>query len=190
MEDFLNAAGFIYSDDDRRIKGIIEAVLFAVGNPVSVRELAELLELNEKQVRRHLNEMSEYYNDDSRGLYLVEFNNKVQISTKPEYGDYIKRFVKPDSRQNLSQAALETLAIVAYKQPITKAEVDEVRGVRSERAIATLVERGLIAESGRLETTGRPIIYSTTEDFLKYFGFKSISELPELIEFKMDFVEE
>jgi segregation and condensation protein B len=190
MEDFLNSAGFVFGDDEDRTKGIIEAVLFAVGNPVSIRELGELLELNDKQIKRHLSEMSEEYDRDSRGLYLVEFNNKVQISTKPEYGDYIKRFVKPDSRQNLSQAALETLAIVAYKQPITKAEIDEIRGVRSERAIATLLERGLIVESGRLDTTGRPIIYSTTEDFLKYFGFKSISELPELIEFKMDFVEE
>lgn len=188
MEDFLDTAGFIY--DDGRNKGIIEAVLFAMGNPVSIKELSELLDITEKELKQVLEEMVLEYENSSRGLYLVLFNNKVQLSTKPEYGDYIKRLVKPDSRQNLSQAALETLSIVAYRQPITKVEIDELRGVRSDRAIATLVEKGLIRENGRRETTGRPILYCTSEDFLKYFGFKNINELPELIEFKMDFVEE
>lgn len=188
MEDFLDASGFVY--EDGRTKGIIEAVLFAMGNPVSIKELSELLDLTEKQLKQVLEEMVLEYENSSRGLYLVLFNNKVQLSTKPEYGDYIKRLVKPDSRQNLSQAALETLSIVAYRQPITKAEIDELRGVRSDRAISTLIEKGLIKENGRRETTGRPILYCTSEDFLKYFGFKNINELPELIEFKMDFVEE
>lgn len=188
MENFLSASGFVY--EDGRTKGIIEAVLFAIGNPVSIKELSELLELTEKQLKQVLEEMVLEYENSSRGLYLVLFNNKVQLSTKPEYGDYIKRLVKPDSRQNLSQAALETLSIVAYRQPITKAEIDELRGVRSDRAISTLIEKGLVKENGRRETTGRPILYCTSEDFLKYFGFKNINELPELIEFKMDFVEE
>lgn len=188
MEDFLEAEGFVY--EDGRNKGIIEAVLFAMGNPVSIKELGELIDLTEKQVKQIIEEMVLEYENSSRGLYLAIFNNKVQLSTKPEYGDYIKKLVKPESRQNLSQAALETLSIVAYKQPITKAEIDELRGVRSDRAITTLIEKGLIKENGRRETTGRPILYCTSEDFLKYFGFKNINELPELIEFKMDFVEE
>lgn len=188
MEDFLGAEGFVY--DDGRNKGIIEAVLFAMGNPVSIKELSELISLTENQVKEIIEEMVLEYENSSRGLYLVLFNNKVQLSTKPEYGDYIKTMVKPESRQNLSQAALETLSIVAYRQPITKVEIDELRGVRSDRAITTLIEKGLIRENGRRETTGRPILYCTTEDFLKYFGFKNINELPELIEFKMDFVEE
>lgn len=188
MEDFLEAEGFVY--DNGQTKGIIEAVLFAMGNPVSLKELSELLCLTEKELKGILEEMALEYENSSRGLYLAIFNNKVQLSTKPEYGDYVKRLVKPESRQNLSQAALETLSIVAYKQPITKVEIDELRGVRSDRAIATLIEKDLIRENGRKETTGRPILYCTTEDFLKYFGFKNIDELPELIEFKMDFVEE
>lgn len=188
MDEFLNTEDFLY--EDGKIKGIIEAVLFAMGNPVTIKELSELLELSDGQVQKILEEMSNEYEINSRGLYIVMFNNKVQLSTKTEYSDYIKRLVAPDSRQNLSHAALETLSIVAYRQPITKAEIDELRGVRSDRALSTLVEKGLIRENGRRETTGRPILYCTTEDFLKYFGFKNINELPELIEFKMDFVEE
>lgn len=188
MEDFLKELGLI--ENNERLKGIIEAVLFASGDPISIKLLSEILDLNEKKVKKIIEEMVEEYSKDSRGLYLIEFNDKVQISTKPEYGEYIKRLVKPGGRQNLSQAAIETLAIIAYKQPITKMEIDEIRGVRSDRAITTLLEKGLIKEGGRLETTGRPILYCTTDDFLKYFGFKNIEELPELIEFNMDYEEE
>lgn len=188
MENFLKDFGIEYNSS--RIKGIIEAVLFAAGDSLSVRELSEIVLVDEKQIRHIIREMAKEYEDESRGLYIVEFNNKFQISTRPEYGEYVKKLVKPGGRQNLSQAALETLSIVAYKQPITRVEIDELRGVRSDRAVATLLERGLIKECGRLETAGRPIIYGTTEEFLKYFGFKNIHELPELIEFNMNFVEE
>lgn len=188
MENFLNYIDF--TDDKTRLKGIIEAVLFAMGDPLSVKELAQIADVDEKSLKELIGELKEEYKKDSRGLYIVEFNNKVQLCTKPEYGDYIKKLIKPEGRQNLSQAALETLAIVAYKQPITRTEIDDIRGVRSDRAVYTLLERGLIKEQGRKDAPGRPIIYVTTEDFLKYFGFKSIKELPELIEFKIDFGEE
>lgn len=188
MEDFLKDLGFV--DNTDRLKGIIEAVLFAAGEAVSRKEIKDRLDIGERELKNIVEKMNREYEEEGRGFFLVEFNDKLQLSTKPEYGEYIKRFIKSDSRQNLSQAAIETLAIVAYRQPITKVEIDDIRGVRSDRAIQTLVERNLIKEGGRLETTGRPILYCTTDDFLKYFGFKNLDELPELIEFNMNFVEE
>lgn len=188
MDDFLNELGL--TGNDERVKGIIEGILFAAGDPIAVRELGEIIGIDQRQLKRIIKEMMLEYEKDYRGIYIVEFNDKIQLSTKAEYSQYIKRLIKFETRQNLSQAALETLAIVAYKQPITKSDIDEIRGVRSDRAVATLLERNLIKEAGRLEATGRPILYSTTDEFLKYFGFKNIEELPELIEFNMNFVEE
>lgn len=188
MEDFLKDLGF--NDNLDRLKGILESVLFASGEAMSKRDIKDRLNINEKTLKNIIDQMNKDYDGEGRGLILIEFNDKIQLSTKPEYSEYIKRFIKVDSRQNLSQAAIETLAIIAYKQPITKVEIDEIRGVRSDRAIQTLTERNLIKEGGRLETTGRPILYCTTDDFLKYFGFKNLEELPELIEFNMNFVEE
>lgn len=188
MENFLEKMGIVDSED--RIRGIIEGILFTAGDAVSLKDISEVTDIGEKQIRQILKRMAEDYRNESRGIILLEFNGKVQLASKPDYGEYIKRFIRPEGRQYLSQAALETLSIIAYKQPITKAEIDEIRGVRSDRAVSTLLEKNLIKESGRLDTTGRPILYSTTDDFLKYFGFKNIKELPELIEFNMDFVEE
>lgn len=188
MDDFIEKLQL--SEDNDNIKGIIECILFAAGDPISLKELSEIVEINDKRVKKIIEDMNFDYRVSNRGLYIIEFNSKYQLSTKPEYGFYVKKLVKPEGRQNLSQAALETLAIIAYKQPITRIDVDELRGVRSDRAIATLLEKGLIKESGRLETVGRPILYGTTEEFLKYFGFKNIKELPELIEFNLDNVEE
>lgn len=178
------------AEDNDSVRGIIECILFAAGDPLSLGEISELIEINEKRVRKIIDDMNYEYMDSKRGLYIVEFNNKYQLCTKPEYGSYIKKLVKPEGRQNLSQAAMETLAIIAYRQPITRIDIDDLRGVKSDRALATLLEKGLIKESGRMDTVGRPILYGTSEDFLKYFGFKNIRELPELIEFKMDFLEE
>lgn len=188
MGDFLIDFGLGENQD--RIKGIIESILFAVGDGIEIKELANIIEIDTRELKKILLELSKDYEKENRGLMLVEFNNKIQLATKPEYSMHIKKILKPDSKQNLSQAAIETLAIIAYKQPITKVEIDEIRGVRSDRAITTLLERGLIRESGRLETTGRPILYCTTDEFLKYFGFKNLNELPELIEFNLENEEE
>lgn len=181
---------FMLSENKQRIKGIIEAVLFALGEGIEIKELANIVDLDTKELKSIIDEMTDELERENRGLILVEYNNKIQLATKPEYANYIKRILKPDSKQNLSQAAIETLAIIAYKQPITKVEIDEIRGVRSDRAISTLLERGLIRESGRLETIGRPILYCTTDEFLKYFGFKNLNELPELIELNLENEEE
>ena len=188
MDDFIEKLELAEYKDN--IKGIIECILFAAGDAISIKELSEMIEISEKRVKMIIEDMNCDYKDISRGLYIVEFNNKIQISTKPEYGAYVKKLIKPEGRQNLSQAAMETLAIISYRQPITRIDIDELRGVRSDRAIATLLEKGLIKECGRMDTVGRPILYGTTEDFLKYFGFKNIKELPELIEFNLENVEE
>jgi segregation and condensation protein B len=188
MDDYIQKLEI--SEDNDSVKGIIECILFAAGDPLSLRELSEMTEINEKRIVKIIEDMNHDYNDSKRGLYIVEFNNKFQLSTKPEYGSYVKKLIKTEGRQNLSHAAMEALAIIAYRQPITRIDIDELRGVRSDRAIATLLEKGLIKEAGRMDTVGRPILYGTTEDFLKYFGFKNIKELPELIEFNLDYVEE
>lgn len=188
MDNFLRDFGL--KENGEKVKGIIESLLFVSGDALSFRELAEITGTEDKELRNLINEMMKDYEKESRGIYIIEFNNKFQLSTKPQNSSYVKRMVKPDSRQNLSHAAIETLSIVAYKQPITKAEIDDIRGVRSDRAVSTLVEKGLIKEAGRRETTGRPILYCTTDEFLKYFGFKNLKELPELIEFNMEFEEE
>lgn len=180
----------ISSKDIDKFTGILEAVLFAAGDPVSIKELCELLKVNEKRMKEIVRQLRENLEDEKRGLMLLEFNNKLQLSSKSEYSNYIKAFLKSDSRQNLSQAAIETLSVIAYKQPITRIEIDQIRGVRSDRAIATLIDNGLIKDCGRKDTPGRPILFGTTEEFLKYFGFKSLKELPELIEFNLDFEEE
>ncbi|MEG0641875.1 MAG: SMC-Scp complex subunit ScpB [Clostridium sp.] len=189
MENFLDKLGD-FEDQENKTKAVIEALLFTYGEALSYKQIAEVLEIDIRKIKKIITNMKRDYETLHRGLILKEFNDKVQLSTKPEYGHYIKKLVKADSRQNLSQAALETLALVAYKQPITKSQIDEVRGVRSDRAVTTLIDRSLIKESGRLEATGRPILYTTTDDFLKYFGFKNIKELPELIELNLDLVEE
>ncbi|KRQ86804.1 Segregation and condensation protein B [Caloramator mitchellensis] len=179
-----------HDKDRKRIKGVIESILFVSGDAVLKKEIKEILQIDKNMMESILKELKQEYEDESRGIILLEFNDKVQLSTKPEYSHYIKRMVKSDSRHNLSQAALETLAIIAYKQPITKSEIDEIRGVRSDKALSTLMDYGLIAEAGRLETIGRPIIYETTEEFLKYFGFNNLKELPKLIEFNLEKKEE
>jgi segregation and condensation protein B len=176
--------------DIDRIKGIIESILFVSGEAVLKKDLINVLNIDEKDFEWIIKEMIDEYENEKRGIFILEFNDKLQFSTKPEYSSFIRKLFRPESKHNLSQAALETLAIIAYKQPITKSEIDEIRGVRSDKAISTLLEYGLIREAGRLETVGRPIIYETTEEFLKYFGFKNLSELPNLIEFNLEKKEE
>lgn len=188
MDNFLD--NFTLQYNTEQLEGIIESLLFTSGDPIAIHELAQIIGTDEKNIRNSIVKMNLDYDKSNRGIFIAEFNNKVQLATKPEYAEYIRRLIKPGGKQNLSQASLETLAIVAYKQPVTRADIDEIRGVRSDRAVATLIDRDLIKESGRLEAPGRPILYETTENFLKYFGFKSIKELPELVEFNMGLEEE
>lgn len=171
------------SNNDNNYESIIEAVLFASGEPLKLKHISSIIECNEKYTKRVLDDMIMKYNDEKRGIKLICMNGSYQLVTKPENSSYVSKLLKTNSRQSLSQAAMETLAIIAYKQPITRIDVDEIRGVKSDRAIFTLQEKGLIKESGRLDVPGRPILYSTTDEFLKSFSIGNLEELPSLDEF-------
>ncbi|MEP9406578.1 SMC-Scp complex subunit ScpB [Peribacillus frigoritolerans] len=162
-------------------KGILEALLFAAGDEgLSVKQMASVLEITEYQATDIVESLKEEYVSDVRGIQVIEIAGVYQMTTKKEHSDYLKRLVETSSTQGLSQAALETLAIIAYKQPITRAEIDEIRGVKTERPIHTLVTKVLIKEVGRAEGSGRAYLYGTTKEFLDYFGLNSIDELPPL----------
>lgn len=162
-------------------KSIVEALLFASGDEgLSLKQLAVVLELEEQKVIDILAELSECYKEKERGIELVEVAGHFQLTTKKDHATYLKKLVETPVNASLSQAALETLAIVAYRQPITRTEIEDIRGVKTERPIQTLVSKILIKEVGRAEGTGRAILYGTTKEFLEYFGLKSIKELPPL----------
>ena len=163
-----------------KIKSAIEAILFVSGEPLPARELISNLEVDNKLVLEIINEMIEEYKKEDRGIRLIEINGGYQLVTKEENSDYIQKLLKKNRKHSLSQASIESLAIIAYKQPITRIDIDEIRGVKSESALQRLVERNLIREVGRLEVPGRPILYGTTDEFLRQFGLKTLKELPSL----------
>ncbi len=159
----------------------IEALLFVVGDDgLSVKQLAGLLEEDEMDIEAGLSELQTSYEETMRGITLKNLAGTYQLITKPEMAETIKKLVENPNSHLLTTASLEVLAIIAYKQPITRAEVEDLRGVKSERPIQTLISRALIQEVGRAEGTGRAILYGTTKEFLNYFGLQSISELPPL----------
>lgn len=168
---------------------IIESLLFVSGEPLKIKDISSIIECSIDYTREMLIELSVAYEEDSRGIKLININEEYQLVTKPQNSDYIQKILKTNSRQSLSQASLETLAIIAYKQPITRIDIDEIRGVKSESAIMKLVEKNLIKECGRLEVPGRPILYGTTDEFLKQFNIRRISELPSLEGFIIDNIE-
>ncbi len=160
---------------------IIEAVLYVSGEEgVSIDQLTTVLERSEPEVLEALDQLKNNLAKDSRGLELVVVAERFKFVTKREVSDYIARLIDNPKPVSLSQAALETLAIIAYKQPISRVEVEDIRGVKSEKAIQTLVGKGLIKEVGRMEGTGRAILYGVTETFLTHFGLKSLEELPAI----------
>ena len=166
--------------DKPRIKSVIESLLFVSGEPLSIKDITNALESNIKVVKEVLDEMVLEYDNDKRGIKLISINGEYQLVTKAENGDYIQKLLKKNKRQSLSQASLESLAIIAYKQPITRVDIDEIRGVKSESAMQRLIEKDLIKEVGRLEVPGRPILFGTTEEFLRQFGLRELNELPSL----------
>ncbi|PLR99800.1 SMC-Scp complex subunit ScpB [Bacillus sp. T33-2] len=165
-------------------KGILESLLFAAGDEgLSLKQIADVLEVEEAEAQDIVTDLQrEYERDGVRGLTIVQLAGVFQLATKKEHAPYLKKLVESPGAGNLSQAALETLAIIAYKQPITRAEIEEIRGVKTERPLQTLASRALIKEVGRAEGTGRAFLYGTTKEFLDYFGLKSIKELPPLPE--------
>lgn len=172
--------------DEREIKAIIEALLFVWGDPLSLKDISNILEMEEKKVKSILDNMIDEFDFNRRGLKIVCIKDNYQLCTRPEHHQWINKLTQEKDTKSLSTAALETLSIIAYKQPITKNEIETIRGVRCDKALDTLQRKGLIEEKGRLERTGRPIIYGTTTEFLRYFGLKSLEDLPSLKDFKID----
>ncbi len=158
--------------------------MFAAGDEgLSLKQLAEVLEVNELKANEIIGDLKkEYDRDTNRGIMIVQLAGTYQLATKKENAAYLKKLVDSPHTSTLSQAALETLAIIAYKQPITRAEIEEIRGVKTERPLHTLMAKALVKEVGRAEGTGRAYLYGTTKEFLDYFGLKSIEELPKLPE--------
>lgn len=161
-------------------KSIIEGLLFAAGDEgLDVREIADVLELDWRVAEELIEEMRESYVREGRGLRIAKVAGSYQLTTNSDHAPYFAKLAQAPTRGSLSQAALETLAIVAYRQPITRIDIDEIRGVKSDRALHTLMAKELIQEAGRAEAVGRPILYETTKQFLQYFGLSGLTELPD-----------
>ena len=169
----------------RHLKGPIEALLFASGNPLPAAKLAALLAIDEENVRLLLAELAADMADEGRGLMLQEIAGGYQLCTKPEVAEIVSQLATT-AESRLSPASMETLAIIAFKQPITRQEMEAIRGVKVDGVLSTLLDRGLIREAGRKETIGRPILYATTDVFLQCFGLNSLQELPALSQFLPD----
>ena len=164
----------------------IEAILFASGDAVAISRLADVLNISTNEIECALNELGEYYDSQNSGLTLLRINDKAQLCSRPDYADIIRCAIESRKPPQLSPAALEVLTIIAYRQPVTRAYVEQLRGVDSGGTISNLIEKGLIAEAGRLDVIGKPILYCTTDTFLRTFSISSLSELPELPELTRD----
>lgn len=161
-------------------KAILEAVLFTMGESVEVERLAAVIEEDKKTTRGLLTEMKEEYEGKEGGVTLIELDDSFQMCTKAEMYEYLIKIAKTPRKYVLTDTLLETLSIIAYKQPVTRAEIEKIRGVSCDHAVNRLVEFGLIAEVGRMDAPGRPLLFGTTEEFLRSFGVKSLEDLPEL----------
>ena len=162
------------------IKSIIESIMFAYGEPISIKELNYAIneELSPKEIEYMLNLLKDEYEEQNRGIQIIKLEDRYQMCTNKDYTPYIKKVLEPKRKKTLSQATLESLTIIAYKQPITKVEIENIRGVKCDKVLQTLLENSLIREAGRLNKIGKPIIYRTTDEFLRQFGLKTIKELP------------
>lgn len=165
---------------------IIEAILFVSGEPVQLGAVARALEVTELEVSAAADELASDYDYNRRGICLKRFGSHIQLSTRPDYAPQIEKLLQPIQKQSLSQAALETLAVVAYKQPVTRLDIEAVRGVKCDYSVQSLINKGLIEEVGRKETLGRPILYGTTDAFLSHFGLTSLEDLPQPPESQQD----
>ena len=164
------------------LKGRIEAILFVAGEAVSMKDLARALQISNDALKTTLEAISSEYDYEQRGFMLKRFGDKVQLGTRPLYASDVIRLLQPVQKQSVSQAAMETLAVIAYRQPVTRAEIEEIRGVKCDYSLQSLTLKGLIQEAGRKDTIGRPILYGTTDMFLSHFGIQSLEDLPPLPE--------
>lgn len=160
--------------------GILESILFALGSPAEFSKLEEVLELSHEEVVDLVSAFMKDFNQKSRGMKVIRLENSIQMVSKSEHHVYIAKMLETRAQRGLSQSSLETLSIIAYNQPVTKAMVDAVRGVDSYNSIVRLLERELIEQRGRMDAPGRPMLYGTTSEFLRVFGLESLDELPKL----------
>lgn len=170
----------------KKIQAIIEAILFSVGRAVTKNEFILTLEISEEELEKIIVKMQEEYNKEERGIEIIKVDNSYQLCTKKELYEYIYPILDKRAKPNLSNAALETLAIIAYNPKISRAEIEAIRGVSADGCVYKLLEYGLIEESGKLDLPGKPMSYKTTNNFLKMFGYSSLEELPELPKYKLD----
>ena len=169
-----------------KIKSIMEAMLFACGRPVEIKEFMTNLELSAEDVENILQNMKMEFENQNRGIEIIKVDNAYQLCTKKEYYEYIYPLLDNRAKPALSNAAMETLSIIAYNPKITRAEIESIRGVNSDGTIYKLLEYNLIEDAGKLDLPGRPTTYRTTPEFLKMFGLSSLEELPELPKYKLD----
>lgn len=167
-------------------EAVFEAILFTMGDTVEISKLAEVAGLDLRTAKKILRKMEERYQAEDRGIMLTQFDSAVQLCTKPETYEYLIKIAKNPKKIVLTDTVIETLSIIAYKQPVTRLEVENIRGVNCDHAINKLLEYDLITELGRLDAPGRPILFGTTEQFLRCFGVKSLEELPELSTVQME----
>lgn len=172
--------------DRKKARSIVEAVLFAMGDSVEMSKLTHVLEMSEKEVREIIEEMNKSYEKSERGIYIVELENSFQLCTKPDLYEYLIKVAKAPRKYVMSDTLLETLSIIAYKQPVTRIEVEKIRGVSCDHAVNKLLEFNLIQELGRLDAPGRPLLFGTTEEFLRTFGVKSLGDLPTINQEQID----
>lgn len=161
------------------LKGQIEALLFASGDPISIRELCRIMDLVPDAIETIISDLNEDYLNDRRGIYIIRLEDKVQLATKPMYSKTVKKLSSVNERQTLGKGALECLAIIAYKQPVTRVEIDEIRGVSSEYVLNKLLERNFIVILGRKDVPGRPRLYGTSDEFLRQFSFNDLKIFKE-----------
>ena len=169
-----------------KIKAIIEAILFSCGRTVEKKELITATEIPEKDIIKIVEEMKEDYSNENRGIEIVKIDNGYTLCSKKEYRDYIYPLFDNRAKPNISNAAMETLAIIAYNPKITRAEIEAIRGVNSDATIYKLLEYNLIEDAGKSDAPGKPTVYQTTAEFLKTFGISNLDELPELPRYKID----
>lgn len=170
----------------KELEGAIEAILFSSGHSVELKKIAEAVEHDLDTTKKIIHNLMDQYNRPSRGIKIIELNDAFQMCTKKEYYDVLVRLALQPKKATLTDVMLETLSIIAYKQPVTKMEIEKIRGVKCDHAINRLMEYGLVKELGRLDAPGKPLVFGTTEEFLRNFGVQSTDELPAINPLKLE----
>ncbi|MFV0464786.1 MAG: SMC-Scp complex subunit ScpB [Lachnospiraceae bacterium] len=171
---------------ENRYKAAIEAILFTMGEAVELQKIANAIGLEKKETKLILSQLQEEYSSDHRGVQIIALEDSYQMCTKAEYYEYLIQIAKQPKKHVLTDVLMETLSIIAYKQPVTRTEIEKIRGVSCTHVVSKLVEFGLVKELGRLDAPGRPMLFGTTEDFLRNFGIHSLEDLPEINTVQME----